>query len=113
MVKLFPLTMIRDWKVATPKTVMAAVSDIICSFIVAYSLKKTKAFVAAFVTYMMILERFFSLKSMNEIRYSQITLTSHHDKVCFLFNNTDSHISRLTATFIFQAFERRRKHNNI
>ena len=29
-----------------------------------------------------------------------------HDKVCFLFNNTDSHISRLTANFVFQAFER-------
>ena len=29
-----------------------------------------------------------------------------HDKVCFLFNNTDSHISRLTAKFVFQAFER-------
>ena len=28
-----------------------------------------------------------------------------HDKVCFLFN-TDSHISRLAANFIFQAFER-------
>ena len=28
-----------------------------------------------------------------------------HDKVCFLFNNTDSHISRLAANFIFQAFE--------
>ena len=33
-----------------------------------------------------------------------------HDKVCFLFNNTDSHISRLTANFVFQAFERRKKH---
>ena len=32
-----------------------------------------------------------------------------HDKVCFLFNNTDSHISRLTANFVFQAFERRKK----
>ena len=34
-----------------------------------------------------------------------------HDKVCFLFNNTDSHISRLAANFIFQAFERRKKHS--
>ena len=34
-----------------------------------------------------------------------------HDKVCFLFNNTDSHINRLTANFVFQAFERRKKHN--
>ena len=33
-----------------------------------------------------------------------------HDKVCFPFNNTDSHISRLTATFISQVFERRKKH---
>ena len=35
-----------------------------------------------------------------------------HDKVCFLFNNTDSHISRLTANFVFQAFERGKKQNN-
>ena len=36
-----------------------------------------------------------------------------HDKVCFLFKNTDSHISRLAANynFIFQAFERRKKHS--
>ena len=34
-----------------------------------------------------------------------------YDKVCFLFNNTDSHISRLAANFIFQAFERRKKHS--
>ena len=33
-----------------------------------------------------------------------------HDKVCFLFNNTDSHISRLAATFISLVFERRKKH---
>ena len=42
------------------------------------------------------------------------TLFTHyniHDKVCFLFNNTDSHISRLAANFIFQAFERRKKHS--
>ena len=26
-------------------------------------------------------------------------------------NNTDSHISRLAANFIFQAFERRKKHS--
>ena len=35
-----------------------------------------------------------------------------HVQVCFLFNNTDSHISRLTANFVFQAFEGRKKHNN-
>ena len=35
-----------------------------------------------------------------------------HDKVCFLFNNTDSHISRLSANFVFQAFERRKKLNS-
>ena len=29
-----------------------------------------------------------------------------NDKVCFLFNNTDSHISRLTTNFIFQSFEK-------
>ena len=34
-----------------------------------------------------------------------------HDKVCFLFNNTDSHISRLAVNFIFQASERRKKHS--
>ena len=34
-----------------------------------------------------------------------------HDKVCFLFNNTDSHIIRVTANFVFQAFQRRKKHN--
>ena len=34
-----------------------------------------------------------------------------HDKVCFLFNNTDSHISRLTVNFVFQAFERPQKQN--
>ena len=37
---------------------------------------------------------------------------NNHDKVVFLFNNTDSHISRLTANFVFRAFERRKKHNN-
>ena len=42
----------------------------------------------------------------------QNTLFTHyniHDKVCFLFDNTDSHINRLTANFVFQAFERRKK----
>ena len=34
-----------------------------------------------------------------------------HAKVCFLFNNKDSHISRLTANFVFQAFERQKKYN--
>ena len=34
-----------------------------------------------------------------------------HDKVCFRFNNTDSHISRLTANFVFQAFESGKEHN--
>ena len=38
---------------------------------------------------------------------------NNRDKVCFLFNNTDSYISRLTASFIFQTFERRQKPNNI
>ena len=28
---------------------------------------------------------------------------------CFLFNNTDSHISRITANFVFQAFEGRKE----
>ena len=46
-------------------------------------------------------------------RNTLFTNYNNHDKVCFLFNNTDSYISRLTATFIFQAFERRKKHDNI
>ena len=33
---------------------------------------------------------------------------NNQDKVCFLFNNTDSHISSLTAYFVFQALERRK-----
>ena len=44
-------------------------------------------------------------------RNKLFTNYNNHDKVCFLFNNTDSYISRLTATFSFQAFERRKKHN--
>ena len=34
------------------------------------------------------------------------------DKVCFLSNNADPYISRLTGTFIFQVFERRKKPDN-
>ena len=38
---------------------------------------------------------------------------NNHDKVCFLFNNTDSLIiNMLTANFVFQAFERWKKLNN-
>ena len=42
MVKVFPVTTIRDWKAWTHKTVMAAVSlNIICSFVeAAYSPKR-------------------------------------------------------------------------
>ena len=29
--------------------------------------------------------------------------------VCFLFNNTDSHISRITANFVLHAFEERKQ----
>ena len=32
-----------------------------------------------------------------------------NDKVCFLFHNTASHISRLKTNFIFQSFERQKK----
>ena len=32
-------------------------------------------------------------------RNTSFTHCNNHDKVCFLFNNTDSHISRLTANF--------------
>ena len=46
---------------------------------------------------------------MKKIRYLNY---NNHDKVCFLFNNADSYISKLTAPFVFQAFERRKKHNN-
>ena len=46
-------------------------------------------------------------------RYKLFTNYNNRDKVCFLFNNTDSYISRLTASFIFQTFERRQKPNNI
>ena len=53
---------------------------------------------------------FFS--KINE-RNTLFTNYNNRNKVCFLFNNTDSYISRLTASFIFQAFERRKKHNNI
>ena len=34
---------------------------------------------------------------------------NNHDKLCFRFHNTDSYISRLAATFVFQAFESERK----
>ena len=33
-----------------------------------------------------------------------------HDKVLFLFNNADPHISRLPAAFVFRAMEKRNKH---
>ena len=42
-------------------------------------------------------------------RHTLFTNYNIHDKVCFLFNNTDSHNSRQTATSVFQAFERRKK----
>ena len=47
------------------------------------------------------------------IRSHSVLFTNYniHDKVYFLFNNTDSHIIRLTANFVFQAFQRRKKHN--
>ena len=53
---------------------------------------------------------------LRKILFSKINkqnrlFTNYNDcnKVCFFFNNTDSYISRLTASFIFQAFERRKK----
>ena len=33
----------------------------------------------------------------------------YHDKVLFLFNNADPHISRRTAAFVFRAMEKRNK----
>ena len=33
----------------------------------------------------------------------------YHDKVLFLFNNADPHITRLTAAFVFGAMEKRNK----
>ena len=44
-------------------------------------------------------------------RNTLFTIYNIHDKVCFLFNNTDSHISRLTANLVSQAFKRQKKHN--
>ena len=46
-------------------------------------------------------------------RNKLFTNYNNSDEVCFLFNNTDSYINRLTASFIFQAFERRKKPNHI
>ena len=46
-------------------------------------------------------------------RNTLFTNHNNHDKRCFLFDNTDTYISRLTATFIFQAFEKRKKHIDI
>ena len=34
----------------------------------------------------------------------------YHEKVVFLFNNADPHISRLTGAFVFRAMEKRSKH---
>ena len=34
----------------------------------------------------------------------------YHDKVLFLFNNADPHISRLTAAFFFRAMEKKSAH---
>ena len=51
----------------------------------------------------------------HEIHYFYYFNTNYnnHDKVCFLFNNTDSLIiNTLTANFVFQAFERWKKLNN-
>ena len=36
-----------------------------------------------------------------------------HDKVCFLFNNTDSHISRLTASLLISSFKHLKDERNI
>ena len=55
----------------------------------------------------MIRERLFLLKSMTEMHYLQITLSM----IKSVFTNTDSHVSRLTANFVFQAFERQKMHN--
>ena len=50
---------------------------------------------------------------MKDIIYYFKTNYNNHDKVCFLFNNTDSlTINTLTANFVFQAFERWKKLNN-
>ena len=46
-----------------------------------------------------------------ELRPRWVPLTN--DKICFLFNiNTDSYMRKLTATFVFQVFERRKKNND-
>ena len=52
---------------------------------------------------------------LRKILFTKIKLFTNynnHVKVCFLSNNTDSYISRPTATFTFQAFERRKKNHN-
>ena len=41
-------------------------------------------------------------------RNKLFTNYNNRDKVCFLYNNTDSYI-RLTASFIFQAFDKKKK----
>ena len=46
-------------------------------------------------------------------RNKLFTSYNNRDKVCFLLNNTESYISRLTASSIFQAFERLKKPNHI
>ena len=52
------------------------------------------------VTYMMIWERLFFIK-INE-RNTLFTNYNNHDKFCFLFNNTDSHISKLLLISFFK-----------
>ena len=43
-------------------------------------------------------------------RHGLFTNFDYHEKVLFLFNNADPHISRLTAAFVFRAIEKRSKH---
>ena len=43
-------------------------------------------------------------------RNTLFTNYNNHHKVCFLFNNTDSHISILIANLVFWEFEKRKEH---
>ena len=51
------------------------------------------------------LQFYFFIKILHFIKINErntlFTNYNNHDKVCFLFNNTDSHISILTANLVF------------
>ena len=81
MVKLFPVTMIRDWKVEKHKTTMAAVLDIIRGFAVAYSLKKANVFVVVV---------YFSMQSAKSTRSRTDCSLGHFQRVQVLCGTLES-----------------------